>query len=144
MFIEASVAPANASRSAEPRLPGHAAANSVMPMQIASENWSCLHNAALVNDHARCDTWYRRTDDIPADLGSRDDITGQGSYPGQGWIMQQITTLFITTSTTLLANINPLEVMPVFLKLLPTKAGKCIGTSHGAPASAPRHYCSSF
>ena len=40
-------------------------------------------------------------------------------WPDQ--IMNQILTLFVSTFTTLLAIINPLEVMPVFLQLLDGK-----------------------
>ncbi|MGB8427022.1 MAG: hypothetical protein WCD88_14640 [Desulfobacterales bacterium] len=32
--------------------------------------------------------------------------------------MEQVSTLFIQTFTTLLAIINPLEVLPIFLKLM--------------------------
>jgi hypothetical protein len=55
--------------------------------------------------------------------------------------MGQAATLFLSTFTTLLAIINPLESMPVFLSLSTARTRGHIGSWLGAPAGMPHFYC---
>ena len=60
-----------------------------------------------------------------------------------GETMNQVATLFASIFTTLLAIINPLEALPVFLRLLQDRTARHIGRWRGGPAPTPLCCCSS-
>jgi hypothetical protein len=58
--------------------------------------------------------------------------------------MEKVLTLFITTFTTLVAVINPLEALPIYLMLLSSQDEEPTAVSPDGLASTPPSLCFSF